>query len=46
MCDNLSSFKQNTVNKSMQDAYYSETSPSDTGLIILIVQSKDTSACF
>ena len=33
----------------MQDAYYSETSPSDTGLVILIVQSRDTPAyllCF
>ena len=30
----------------MQDAYYWETSPSDTGLIVHIVQSKDTSACF
>ena len=30
----------------MQDAYYSETSPSDTGLITLIVQSNDSPACF
>ena len=26
----------------MQDAYYSEISPSDTGLKILIAQSRDT----
>ena len=30
----------------MQDACYSEISPSDTGLKILIVQSRDTHACF
>ena len=36
--------KQNIPNKSMDDAYYSETSPSDTGLIILSVQSMDTLA--
>ena len=30
----------------MQDAYYSETSSSDTGLITIIVQSKDTSSCY
>ena len=29
----------------MQDAYYSEISPSDTGLKILIAQSRDTPAC-
>ena len=29
----------------MQDAYYSEISPSDTGLKILITQSCDTPAC-
>ena len=45
----LSYFKQNIVNKNMHYAYYLETSPSDTGLIILIVQSRDTNAelsCF
>ena len=30
----------------MQDTYYSQTSSSNTGLIILIFQSKDTPACF
>ena len=30
----------------MQDAYYSEISPSDTGLVILTVHSKDTPAWF
>ena len=30
----------------MQDAYYSETSSSDTGLITIIAQSKDTSPCY
>ena len=33
----------------MQDGYYSEESPSDTGLIILVVQPKDSPAyllCF
>ena len=30
----------------MEDAYYSETSLSDTGLKVLIVQSRDTPACF
>ena len=29
----------------MQDAYYTEISPSDTGLKILIAQSRDTPAC-
>ena len=29
----------------MQDAYYSEISPSDTGLKILIPQSRDTPVC-
>ena len=29
----------------MQDAYYSEIIPSDTGLKILIAQSRDTPAC-
>ena len=41
----LSSFKQNIANNNMQDAYYSEISPSDTGLKILIAQSRDTPAC-
>ena len=35
----------NIANKNMQDAYYSERSPSDTGLKILISQSRDTLAC-
>ena len=35
----------NIANKNMQDAYYSEISPSDTGLKILIAQSRDTLAC-
>ena len=35
----------NIANKNMQDAYYSERSPSDTGLKILIAQSRDTLAC-
>ena len=46
---NLSSFQKNIVNKNMQDGYYSEASPSDTGLIILVVQPKDSPAyllCF
>ena len=30
----------------MQDTYYLETSSSDTVLIMIIVQSKDTPACF
>ena len=29
----------------MQDTYYLETSPSDNGLKMLIVQSGDTPAC-
>ena len=29
----------------MQDALYSETSPSDTGLVTLTVQSSNTTAC-
>ena len=41
----LSFLKENIANNNMDDAYYSETSPSDTGLIILIVQSRDTLAC-
>ena len=28
----------------MQDTYYSRASPSDTGLKILVVQSRDTTA--
>ena len=30
----------------MQDAHYSETSPNNTALINLIVQSRDTTPCF
>ena len=41
----LSFLKQNIANKNVDDAYYSETSPSDTSLIILIVQSKDILEC-
>ena len=40
----LSSFKQSIANNDMQDAYYTEISPSDTGLKILIAQSRDTPA--
>ena len=40
----LSSFKQNIANNNMQDAYYTEISPSETGLKILIAQSRDTPA--
>ena len=29
----------------MQDGYYSEISPSDTGFKILIVKSRDAPAC-
>ena len=43
---NLCSFNQKIANKNMQDAHYSETSPSNTGLIILIFQSRDTPAYF
>ena len=41
----LSFLKQNITNKNVDDAYYSETSPSDTGLRILSVQSRDTLEC-
>ena len=41
----LSYLKQNIANKNMDDAYYSETSPNNTGLIILSVQSRHTLAC-
>ena len=43
---NLSSFNQNIENKKMQDAYYTETRLSDTGLVIIIVidQLSDISA--
>ena len=41
----LSFLKQNIANKNVDDAYYSETSPSDTSLIILSVQSRDTLEC-
>ena len=40
----LSFLKENIANNNMDDAYYSETSPSGTGLIILSVQSMDTLA--
>ena len=43
---NLCSVNQNIANKNIQDAYYSETSTSDTALIILIVQSRDTPTRF
>ena len=36
--------KKNLLNKNMQDAYYSEASPSDSGLIMLVVQPTDTRA--
>ena len=39
---NISSFEQNIANKDMQYAYFSEASPSDTDLIILIVRLRDT----
>ena len=42
---NLFSFSQNIANKNMQDVYYSETSPSNTGWTILIVQSWDVLTC-
>ena len=35
----------NIANKNMEDAYYSDINPSDTGLKILIAQSRDTLAC-
>ena len=35
----------NIANKNMEDAYYSEINPSDTGLKILIAQSRNTLAC-
>ena len=35
----------NIPNKYMQDAYYSEISSSDTGLKILIAQSRKTATC-
>ena len=41
----LSLLKQNISNKNVGDAYYSETSPSDTGLTILSVLSRDTLEC-
>ena len=37
--------KQNITNKYVDDAYYSETSPSDTGLMIPSVQSRETLEC-
>ena len=43
-CSSLSFLKQNIANKNMDDEYYSETSPSDTGLIIISIQSRDTLA--
>ena len=41
----LSFLKQNIANKNVDDAYYSETSPSDTSLIILSVQSRYILEC-
>ena len=35
----------NIANKNMQDAYYSEISPSETGLKILTAPSRDNHAC-
>ena len=46
ICGYLCSFNQNIANKNMQDGSYSETSRNDTGLIILIVPSRDTPAYF
>ena len=37
--------KQNIRNKYVDDTYYSETSPSDTGLMIPSVQSRETLEC-
>ena len=41
----LSVLKQNIANKNVDDAYYSETSPNDTSLIIVSVQSRDILEC-
>ena len=41
----LSFLKQNIAIKNVDDAYYSETSPSGTGLVMLCVQSRDILAC-
>ena len=41
----LSSLKHNIANKNVDDACYFETSPRDTGLIILTVKSRETLAC-
>ena len=37
--------KQNITNKYVDDAYYTETSPIDTGLMIPSVQSRETLEC-
>ena len=38
----LSFLKQNTTNKYLDDAYYSQTSPSDSGFMTPSVQSRET----
>ena len=43
-CNSLSFLSQNIANKSVDEAYYSETSPSNTALIIFSFQSRDTLA--
>ena len=43
--NSLSFLKQNIANKNLDDAYQSEKSPSDTGLVMLSVQSRDTLVC-
>ena len=42
--NSLSFLSQNIANKSVDEAYYSETSPSNTALIIFSFQSRDTLA--
>ena len=41
----LSFLKQNIASKNVDDANYSETTPIDTTLIILSIQSRDTLEC-
>ena len=41
----LSLLKQNITNKYVDDAYYSETSPSGSGLMRPSVQSRETFKC-
>ena len=41
----LSFLKQNIANKNVDDAYYSEASPCNTGLIMLSIQLRDGLAC-